>query len=75
MAEKDVNELKNLILKATRDSLKEPVTFRVERGIARGFRVSRKGEEVYYDFTDQSIAEVLQEFLNPALRSLLDQNG
>jgi len=30
---------------------------------------------VYYDFTDQSIAEVLQEFLNPALRSLLDQNG
>jgi vacuolar-type H+-ATPase subunit E/Vma4 len=67
--------LKTLVLAATRDSLKEPVTFRVDRGIAAGFRVSRNGEEVYYDFTDQSIAEVLQEFLNPAIRNLLEQNG
>jgi len=75
VAEKDIEKLKTLVLAATRDSLKEPVTFRVDRGIAAGFRVSRKGEEVYYDLTDQSIAEVLQEFLNPALRQLLDQNG
>ncbi|MDD5229787.1 MAG: hypothetical protein PHC43_00500 [Candidatus Marinimicrobia bacterium] len=75
VSEKDVKKLEALVLAATRESLKEPVTFRVDRGIAQGFRVSRKGEEVYYDFTDQSIAEVLQEFLNPALRSLLDQNG
>ena len=75
VAEKDIEKLKTLVLAATRDSLKEPVIFRVDRGIAAGFRVSRKGEEVYYDLTDQSIAEVLQEFLNPALRQLLDQNG
>ena len=75
VSEKVVEKLEALVLAATRESLKEPVTFRVDRGIAQGFRVSRKGEEVYYDFTDQSIAEVLQEFLNPALRSLLDQNG
>lgn len=75
VSEKDVEKLEALVLAATRESLKEPVTFRVDRGIAQGFRVSRKGEEVYYDFTDQSIAEVLQEFLNPVLRSLLDQNG
>ena len=75
VAEKDIEKLKTLVLAATRDSLKEPVTFRVDRGIAAGFLVSRKGEEVYYDLTDQSIAEVLQEFLNPALRQLLDQNG
>ncbi len=75
VAENDVEKLKTLVLAATRDSLKEPVTFRVDRGIAAGFRVSRNGEEVYYDFTDQSIAEVLQEFLNPAIRNLLEQNG
>lgn len=75
VSEADVEKLKALVLAATRDSLKEPVTFRVDRGVASGFRVSRNGEEVYYDFTDQSIAEVLQEFLNPAIRTLLEQNG
>jgi len=75
VAENDVEKLKTLVLAATRDSLKEPVTFRVDRGIAAGFRVARNGEEVYYDFTDQSITEVLQEFLNPAIRTLIEQNG
>ncbi len=75
VSENDVEKMKTLVLAATRDSLKEPVTFRVDRGIAAGFRVSRNGEEVYYDFTDQSIAEVLQEFLNPAIRTLIEQNG
>jgi len=75
LSEKDAAKLQDFLLKATRDSLREPVAFRVERGLASGFRVSRKGTDVCYDFTDQSIADLLKEFLNPGLRAILDHNG
>jgi V/A-type H+-transporting ATPase subunit E len=75
VSEEDKEKLQNLLLAKTKESLKEPVTFKVDKGISKGFRVGIKDSNVYYDFTDESLADFLKEFLNPALREILDKDN
>ncbi len=56
-------------------SLKESVTLSALPGLANGFRVALKDGSLYYDFSDETIAETMKEFLSPTLRSLLDKNN
>ena len=37
-----------------------------------GFRIGLKGKDVYYDFSDESIAEMLRAALNPRLKEIVD---
>lgn len=67
----DVSGLKNLILAKNRDRLNAPVIIKVDKGISRGLRIGIKDGDVHYDFSDESIAAFLGEFLNPAIRKLL----
>ena len=45
-----------------------------EREVSKGIRVSVKDEDVYYDFTDEGLANYLNEFLNPAIQEVLESN-
>jgi V/A-type H+-transporting ATPase subunit E len=38
-----------------------------------GFRIGLKDGSAYYDFSDQGIAEILAEYLNPRLSELMSQ--
>jgi len=73
VSDKDLKQLQDLVFAQGRASLKDTVTIKVDRGISRGFRVGLKDDDVYYDFTDESIAEFLGEFLNPGIREILDK--
>lgn len=73
VSEKDLQQLQDLVFSQSRAQLKETVTIKVDKGISRGFRVGLKDSNVYYDFTDESIAEFLGEFLNPGIREILDK--
>lgn len=42
-------------------------------GLEAGFRVGSKDGSVYYDFSEQGIAEMLAEFLTPRLGELVQQ--
>lgn len=75
VSEEDKEKLKNFLLAKTKENLKEPVAFKVDKGISKGFRVGIKDSNVYYDFTDESLADFLKEFLNPALREILDKDN
>ncbi|MGB3975254.1 MAG: HrpE/YscL family type III secretion apparatus protein [bacterium] len=57
------------------ETLKESVTLSALPGLAKGFRVALKDGSLYYDFSDETIAETMKEFLSPTLRSLLDKNN
>ncbi len=72
---KDKKKLRELVLSKAKEDLADTVTFKVERGITSGFQVGLKDENVYYDFTDQSIADFMSEFLNPSIRELLAQQA
>ncbi|NOX24866.1 MAG: hypothetical protein GXP59_01885 [Deltaproteobacteria bacterium] len=43
--------------------------------IAAGFRFGIKGSHLYYDFTDQAIAETIAQYLRPELAALLVAGG
>jgi len=70
----DLPALKNFVLAKSREQLKTPVTIKVDKGISRGLRIGIKDSDVHYDFSDESIAEFLGEFLNPAIRELLKKD-
>lgn len=73
VSDKDLKQLKELVFLKGRKELQETVTIKVDKGISKGFRVGLKDNDVYYDFTDESIADFLGEFLNPGIREILDK--
>lgn len=73
VTEKELQKLQKLIFTKGRKELEETLTIKVDKGISKGFRVGLKDNNVYYDFTEESIAEFLGEFLNPGIREILDK--
>ncbi len=68
----EVESLEKLLITKTKGSLKDSVEIKVDKGISKGFRIGLKGENVYYDFTDESISGFLREFLNPSIQKMLN---
>ncbi|MBN2281503.1 MAG: hypothetical protein JXQ65_13055 [Candidatus Marinimicrobia bacterium] len=71
--QQDIKELEKLLLASTNKALVDTVEIKADRGVSKGFRIGKKGENVYYDFTDDSIAEFLREFLNPSIKNMLSE--
>jgi len=73
LSKKDRKQLEDLLFSSLKDELKDSITIKVSSDISRGFRFGLKGEDLYYDFSDESIAEMLRTFLNPRLKQILDK--
>lgn len=75
-SKEDKQKLEKLLEDGLREELKRPVTIKVSSDIEKGFRIGVKGDDAYYDFSDESILESLKVFLNPAIASMLNSpNG
>lgn len=68
----DREKLEALLFSGLKGELKNSVTIRASQTVSKGFRIELKGENVYYDFTDDSIADALKAFINPSLQAILD---
>ncbi|MCR4440221.1 MAG: hypothetical protein QHJ34_13045 [bacterium] len=68
----DKEKLEALLFAGLRQQLRDGLVLRVGDSVGKGFRIGLRGEDVYYDFSDESIAEVLKSFLNPTLQALLN---
>ncbi len=55
------------------EAIKNGLTISPSDEIKSGFRVTVKNGSVHYDFTDESIAEILSELLNPQIASILKE--
>lgn len=71
--DKDKNELEKLLFAGLKNELKDSVNIRVSTDISNGFRIGLKGEQVYYDFSDEAIADVLKSLINPRLKEILEK--
>ncbi|HKK48749.1 MAG TPA: V-type ATP synthase subunit E family protein [Alkalispirochaeta sp.] len=69
--EKDQKQLETALRSALAEKLNAGVDVRPVRGITAGFRIGTKDGSAYYDFTDESLAEILSAFLNPRLAELM----
>lgn len=73
--ENDKEKLEKLLFQSLEGELQESITIRASSNIAKGFRIGLKDGQVYYDFSDESIADVLKTFLNPRLREIMDKKN
>lgn len=67
----DIDALTAQLKSALSKSVKNTVEVKLDKKISHGFRIGKKGENMYYDFTDESILEALKVFLNPKLAEIL----
>ncbi|MFC1569594.1 hypothetical protein ACFL4L_05120 [bacterium] len=72
VSEKDLKELEKHLLGGMKTKIKTGITLKASADLSHGFQIGLKGENVYYDFSDDSIAEILKIALNPRLKEMLD---
>ena len=72
LSESDRNALLEGFLSKLNEEIKTGIELKAHPNIEKGFRVGVKGSHVYHDFTDEGIAEVLAEYLNPRFYNFID---
>ncbi|MBP7088200.1 MAG: hypothetical protein KBB01_02750 [Candidatus Omnitrophica bacterium] len=70
ISDKETGKLKNFLITSLKESKKD-IEIKTSKAIEQGFRIGIKGDNIYYDFTDEAIAQALEEFLNPAISEML----
>ncbi len=75
VAEEDLGRLQSFLVGKLADRMKEGVTIKPLPEIKAGFRIMETDGTMYYNLTDEGIAEFLSEYLNPELAKLLDHTG
>ncbi|MBN1895927.1 hypothetical protein JW906_15680 [bacterium] len=75
VSDEDLASIEKLLFAGTRKELKKTLVLHGSPDIEHGFRIGLRGENVYYDFTDESIAQTLKQFLKPRLKEVLDRNN
>jgi len=68
-------KVETLLFSGINEDLKESISLKASNNVAKGFRIGIKGEQVYYDFSDDAIAETLKSLINPKLKEILDQKN
>lgn len=72
LSESDRNALLKGFLSRLNEEIKAGIELKAHPNIEGGFRVGVKGSHVYHDFTDEGIANVLAEYLNPGFYDFID---
>ena len=71
----DAEQLKNHLLKMIKKEARDKLIINVGRNINQGFRIGVRGEETYYDFSEEAVAEILKELVNPKIKDILNSDG
>jgi V/A-type H+-transporting ATPase subunit E len=71
LSEESLSRLKGFFNDKLAEELKKGVELKSSRNLAGGFRISNKDGSVYYDFSAESVAELLSAYLNPKLAEIL----
>lgn len=72
LSEKDRKAIEGSLSAALSADMKKGLTLKVSPNIESGFRIGEKGQNAYYDFTDEALAEAFKTYLNPKLAQILD---
>ena len=71
LPEKDLNKLQSWFNGKLSAELKAGVELKSSRNLGAGFRIVQKDGSAYYDFSAESVAELLSSYLNPRLAEIL----
>jgi len=68
---KDVKTLDQALKSALADSFKKAPKVLGDSEIRGGFEVGFKGSEVYFDFTEAAVTELVADYIGPRLAKIL----
>jgi len=71
LSEDDLGKLRSWAQGALSQELKNGLELNSDRNLGKGFRIANKDGSAYYDFSAESVAELLSAYLNPQLAEIL----
>jgi len=74
LSEDDMAKLKSWAQGALAEELKKGVELKSDRKLGSGFRIANKDGSAYYDFSAESVADFLSNYLNPSLVEILSSS-
>lgn len=64
-------QLEATLLGGVAEEAEEGITLKPSAALSGGFHIKKKGEDVYYDFSDEAVSELLRSFLNDRINAIL----
>ena len=74
LSEKDLESLKKAVKASLRERLLSGVELKPVPDVNAGFRIGLREEGMHYDFTAETIAEIISEYLSPAVSRFLEKD-
>jgi len=74
LSTEDLNNLESFITKKFSARLKNGILLKPSNSIDAGIQIGAKGNSLFIDFTDESLTEMLCEYLNPRLSKLVQES-
>jgi V/A-type H+-transporting ATPase subunit E len=74
LSEDDRDKLEGMLITALQGELKKGVVLKPMERLGTGFRIGLKDGHMHYDFTQEGIAEILCEYLNPRVSRFLSRD-
>jgi V/A-type H+-transporting ATPase subunit E len=71
LPEAQLGKLRGYVTEKLAAELKKGVELKSDRNLGAGFRIASKDGSAYYDFSAESVAELLSAYLNPRLAEIL----
>ncbi|GHV02680.1 V-type ATP synthase subunit E [Spirochaetia bacterium] len=71
LSDSDLKKLQGFFNDKLAAELKKGVELKADRNLGAGFRIASKDGSAYYDFSSESVAELLAAYLNPRLGEIL----
>ncbi|MDR1900814.1 MAG: V-type ATP synthase subunit E [Treponema sp.] len=75
LSESDLQKLQSYFTEKLSSKLKNGVELKADRNLGAGFRIASKDGSAYYDFSAESVAELLSTYLNPRLAEILKRSA
>lgn len=72
LSQKDLEEMGKLINGALINSFKSKPEVSLGHDFAAGLKIGFKGSDVFFDFTDEAISEIICQYIGPKLAELLN---
>ncbi|MBR5809484.1 MAG: V-type ATP synthase subunit E [Clostridia bacterium] len=70
---KDLLLLEETIISGTKDRIKKGVTLKTSDNLDGGFRISLNNGNVYYDYSQETVVEMLSKYLSPKITKLMKE--
>lgn len=71
LSEADCGKLQSYFTDKLSAELKKGLELKADKNLTSGFRIAAKDGSAYYDFSAESVAELMSSYLNPRLQEIL----